>query len=279
MSAQAGSDNRRRTALLEWIAHSGVQVGLAAHDLASGEEILIQADRSLHPASLIKICVMMEAFRQARQGPLSLAQAVGIRNEFSSLADGSAYALSPADDSETDLYGHIGASFPLRELIERMITLSSNLATNLLIERLTAARITQFMQELGTDDVIVRRGVEDNRAFQLGLNNAASPRGLMQILLKLARRQVVSPSDSDEMIATLLRQRFNEMIPAQLPPRARVAHKTGWTGRFHHDAGIVYPPGRDAFVLVIMTEGFAGQADARPFIAALARQLYDGWAG
>ncbi len=111
----------------------------------------------------------------------------------------------------------VGASFPVRELVLRMITLSSNLATNLLVARVSARRTTDFMRALGATDLHVLRGVEDKSAYRLGLNNSATARGFMQILTKLAKREVVSPEDSDEMIAILARQQLNEMIPAQLP--------------------------------------------------------------
>jgi beta-lactamase class A len=125
--------------------------------------------------------------------------------------------------------------------------------------------------------VIVRRGVEDNKAFRLGLNNVAAARGLMQILLKLAKGEVVSKLDSDAMIEIMLQQKFNEMIPAQLPVNVRVAHKTGWTGKYYHDAGIVYPPNGNVFVLAIMTNGFEKESEAHPFVATLAKMIYSGW--
>lgn len=264
-------------AISKVIRQSGAEVGLAAYHVATGEEILIRPDTSFHPASTFKICVMMEAFRQARQGLFSLDDPLLVKNEFTSIVDGSPYSLFAKDDSETDLYQHIGESFTIRELIFRMITVSSNLATNLLIERATPERTTQFMQELGTNDVIVRRGVEDNKAFRLGLNNAATARGLMQVLLKLAKREVVTPQDSDEMIGIMLQQRFNEMIPAQLPKDVGVAHKTGWNDNLYHDAGIVYPPNGNAFVLAIMTNGIEKEGEAHSFVASLAKRIYEEW--
>jgi beta-lactamase class A len=257
------------------IKQSGAQVGLAAQHVATGEEILIEPDISFHPASTMKICVMMEAFRQARQGLFSLDDPLRIKNDFASLADGSAYSLSVADDSETGLYEHIGEATSIRGLVFRMISVSSNLATNLLIERVTAAKTTDFMRVLGTDDVIVRRGVEDRKAYDLGLNNAASARGLMQILLKLAKREVVSPQDSDEMLGIMLQQKFNEMIPAGLPAGVRVAHKTGWNNDLYHDAGIVYPPDAEPFVLVILTRGCGSEEQAHALIASLANVIYE----
>lgn len=256
---------------------AGIEVGLAAHLLKSGEEILINPDTSFHPASTMKICVMMEVFHQARQGLFSLDAPILVKNEFTSIADGSTYSLSADDDSELDLYQRLGQRLPIRDLVLRMITVSSNLATNILIDLVTPGRTNDFMREMGAKGLIVRRGVEDNKAFKLGLNNTATARGFNTILVELAKKEVVSPEDSDEMIDILAQQQFNEMIPAKLPAQARSAHKTGWTGNFYHDVGIVYPPDGVEFVLVILTRGFQTDKDANPFIASLANIIYDRW--
>jgi beta-lactamase class A len=258
-------------------ARPGMEVSVAAYHLPSDAEILIDPDRAYHAASTMKICVMMEVFRQARERVLSLEDRITIKNEFASLADGSLYSLAIEDDSEKNLYGCLGQTLPVRELVRRMITASSNLATNLLINAVSAEKTTKFMRELGAEGLIVRRGVEDPKAFKLGLNNAVSARGLMQILVKLARGEVVSSKDSDEMIDVLAHQQFNEMIPALLPTHVRVAHKTGWTGKFYHDAGIIYPSGAGPLILVILTNGFEADDAAFPFIATLAKQVYDSW--
>ena len=261
-----------------WIEKSGVSdVGLAACHLGSGDEILINPDDSFHPASTMKICVMLEVFHQARQGVYSLNDLILIKNEFASILNGDLYSLSDEDDSEKDLYRRIGQMLPIRELVHRMITLSSNMATNILIERVTPEKTTDFMRKLGAQGLVIRRGVEDGKAFRLGLNNAATARGFMQILIRLAKREVVSSNDSKDMINILTQQQFNEMIPSQLPANVNVAHKTGWTGEYYHDVGIVYPLKRNPFVLVILTRGFKKEKEAYPFIGSLAKSIYDHW--
>jgi beta-lactamase class A len=260
-------------------ANRATQVGIAAHRLPDAEEILIDADRPFHPASTIKLCVMMETFRQVRHGAISLDDLITIRNEFISIVDGSPYSLEVNDDSEKELYDCMGQSFPRRELVRRMITVSSNLATNILIEQAKPDQINNFMKQLGAKDLIVLRGVEDKQAYRLGLNNSATARGLMTVLLGLAQREIVSPEDSDEMIRILSQQEFNEMIPAKLPANVRVAHKTGSVADYHHDAGIIYTPGGAPFVLAILTKGYAEAEDraAYAFVASIARTIYDYW--
>ena len=250
------------------------QVSLAICGLASGYQILVKPDLPFHPASTIKLGVMMEVYHQASQGEFSLDELLPVKNSFLSLADQSEYSLSPGDDSESDLYLHIGEQLSIRNLARRMIVSSSNLATNLLIEEIGAANVTRFMQALGTNELVVRRGVEDKKAFALGLNNSVTARSLMQILVRLARRSVVGPVVSDEMIAILQQQQFNEGIPAQLPAGVRVAHKTGWIDKVYHDVAIVYPPQHAPYVVVILTSGLSEKDEAPVLVATLSAAIY-----
>jgi beta-lactamase class A len=255
-------------------ASQDAQVSLAICDLASGYQILVKPDLVFHPASTIKLGVMMEVFHQGDQGEFSLEDLLPVKNSFLSLADRSEYSLSPEDDSETDLYGHIGEELAIRDLTRRMIVSSSNLAANLLIEKLGAERVTRFMQSLGTNDLVIRRGLEDKKAFELGLNNSATARGLMQVLVRLARRSVVSAAASDEMIAILSQQQHNEGIPARLPAGVNVAHKTGWIDRVYHDAAIVYPPQHTPYIVVILTSGLSEKDEAPALVSALSAAIY-----
>ena len=174
-------------------AGANAQVSLAICDLASGYQILVKPDLPFHPASTIKLAVMMEVYHQAPQGEFSLDDLLPVKNSFLSLADRSEFSLSPEDDSETDLYQHIGEQLSIRDLTRRMIIFSSNLAANLLIEKVGAERVTRFMQALGTNDLVIRRGLEDKKAYALGLNNSATARSLMQILVRLAKRERGQP--------------------------------------------------------------------------------------
>lgn len=250
------------------------RISLALYDLASRYQLLVHPDDPFHPASTFKLGVMMEVFHQAAQGELSLDELVLVKNSFLSIADQSEFSLSPEDDSETELYQQIGQRMPLRELNWRMIVSSSNLATNLLIEKVGANRVTRFMQELGTNDLVIRRGPEDKRAYALGMDNSATARSLMQVLLGLAKRSVVSPAASDEMIDILKQQHYNEGIPARLPKGVGVAHKTGWNEGLYHDAAIVYPLQHTPYVLVIMTSGLPETKEAPALVAALSQEIY-----
>jgi beta-lactamase class A len=233
------------------------EVSVAFLDLQTGDSLLIDAHRPMHAASTMKVPVMMELFRRAGAGELSFDRPIRVVNEFTSIADGGRYQLSPADDSDRELYQRVGEEVAMRELVERMITRSSNLATNILIAEARPARIAETMERIGARDMHVLRGVEDQAAFDAGMNNTTTAYALMRVMRAVQDPAVVGEPAAREMQAILSRQEFTSMIPAGLPRGTRVANKTGSITRINHDAAIVYAPGRAPYVLVVLTRGFA----------------------
>jgi len=275
--SQSGARDRVSSRLDALIRESGAEmVGIAFADLATGSQLLINPDEEFHAASTMKVPVMMEVFRLEKEGKLALDDYVVVKNDFISIADGSRYSIAPEDDSEQMLYQKIGQTESISELVRLMIVVSSNLATNLLMERVTAARVMSQMRALGATRMKVLRGVEDSRAFQRGLNNTATARDLMLLMRAIGERRAVSGKASDKMVQILADQQFNEGIPAGLPGTFRVAHKTGAITRINHDAAIVYPPGRKPYVLIVLTRGFADEKGAHAFIAEVSRVIYEG---
>ena len=250
-------------------------VGIAFHDLATGKELFVNPDVDFHAASTMKVPVMMEIYRQAAHGKLGLDERIPVLNDFRSLADGSHFSVSSQDDSEPSLYRKIGDTETIRELMRLMITASSNLATNILIQRVTPARVMDLMREIGARKIRVLRGVEDGRAFDRGMNNTTTARDLMIILRNIADGRAVSRAASEEMIGIMLDQRFNESIPAGLPRDARVAHKTGSITGINHDAAIVFLPDRKPYVLVVLTRGISGETHAHKLIEDISRVIYE----
>jgi beta-lactamase class A len=270
-----GEDARLSAAaarIQERIQKSGAEVAVAFRTLDAKTEWLLNPDETFHAASTMKIPVMIELFHQVQEGKLKLDDPLPIKNEFHSLVDGSVYKLSAADDSEADLYKAVGQTRTLRQLCELMITVSSNFAANLLIEKLGVENIRATVHSLGADGMNVLRGVEDEKAFEKGLNNTTTARGLLQLLDAIAQGKAVDQESSRQMIEILERQKFNEGIPAGLPPGMRVAHKTGEITKIHHDAAIVFAP--KPFVLVILVRGIADNKVSGALMADITRELY-----
>jgi len=255
------------------IASSGAEVAVAYRTLDGKSELLLDADKTFHAASTMKVPVMIELFRQVQTGALSLDESLPIRNQFRSIIDGSPYALSEGDDSDSAVYAAVGKSLTLGKLCELMITVSSNFAANLLIERLGVDNIRRTVTSLGADGMQVLRGVEDQKAFDKGMNNTTTARGLMVLLDKLAHGSAVGPDADKKMIDILGRQQFNDAIPAGVPAGIAVAHKTGNITRIHHDAAIVLAP--RPYILVVLVRGIEDQKKSAALIADLSRAIYE----
>ena len=210
-------------------------------------------DRPFHAASTMKVPVMIEAFRQVEAGRMGWDDPVRVENRFRSIVDGSEYRIE--DDSDDGLYTSLGTDETVRNLTERAITTSSNLATNLLIGLVTADSVQATVDRLGASGMRVLRGVEDLKAFDAGLSNETTADALATLLAALRDGRAVSPEADAAMLDILDHQEFNEMIPAGLPAGTRVAHKTGEITRIHHDAAVVYPEAGAPYVLVVLVEG------------------------
>jgi len=233
----------------------------------------VRGDDVFHAASTMKIPVMIELFHQVQDGKVKLTDTLLIKNEFHSIVDGSPYMLNASDDSEGELYKAEGQKRTLRELCELMITASSNLATNLLIEKLGVENIRATVHGIDADGMNVVRGVEDDKAFQKGLNNTTTARGLGNLLQAIAEGKAVDAASSNEMVAILEWQKFNEGIPAGLPKGIPAAHKTGEITKIHHDAAIVFA--KRPFILVILVRGLAEKKDSAALMADISRSLYE----
>ena len=258
------------------IASSGAEtVAVAMIDLETGRTFRRNADVSLHAASTMKVPVMVALFERIDRGELTLDQPVPVRNEFRSILDGSTYTIESSDDSDKELYQHVGQSLPLENLMRRMIVRSSNLATNLLIEFVGAQRVMGLMRDLGAHDIRVLRGVEDIPAFEAGMNNTTTAWDMALVMKAIAEERVVSPAASRQMLAILEDQEFTGAIPAGVPDGVRVANKTGSITRIRHDAAIVLPEDRRPYVLVVLTRGLAKGSDADDVIAAISEAVWE----
>ena len=274
LTASADSVALRDSIMTRIAVSPGATVAVSYVDLETGESVSINEDTVFHAASTMKIPVMMEVLRRAQSGSFSLDQGVLLVNQFASIVDGSPYSLDASEDGDTALYARIGERVPIRDLMRRMITRSSNLATNQLIALTGAANVTATARSLGAARIQVLRGVEDQKAFDRGMINSTTSADLAALLIAIEKGQALSSASSAEMRDILLAQEFNEKIPAGLPPGTRVAHKTGEITAVSHDAAVVYPANRRPYVLVVLTKGIRESALSSALIADISRLVY-----
>ncbi|HUG40805.1 MAG TPA: serine hydrolase, partial [Longimicrobiales bacterium] len=253
-----------RARLVERAGAAPGEVSVALVDLETGGRIGIGDDVVMHAASTMKVPLLLELFRQTAAGGAGLRDSIPVRNEFTSIADGSRYSLTPDDDSEHALYRLVGRKLPREELARRMIVRSSNLATNILIEEVGADAVRRLMAGLGAEGMQVLRGVEDTPAYRRGMNNTTTAGALARVLEVIARCEggdvaaplrPLTPSHCARITAILGDQQFTDRIPAGVPAGVKVANKTGWITAIDHDGAIIYPPGRAPYVLVVLTRG------------------------
>ncbi len=270
----AGSDSLKAAIDARVAQVPGAIVGVSYRDLQTGDSLDVNAADSFHAASTMKVPVMIELFRQAQRGWIRLDQPLLLVNQFGSIVDGSPFSVDAADDSDSLMYTKVGQRVPVRELLERMIVRSSNLATNALIAVVGAERANATAHDLGAARIKVLRGVEDQKAFDAGLSNSTTSGDLAALMRAIEENRAASAQSCAEMRAVLLRQEFNDGIPAGVPPGTPVAHKTGQITAVLHDAAIVYPRGRKPYVLVVLTRAIPDEAVARALIQDISRLVY-----
>src|SRR2546430_7448002 len=258
--------------------HELESLGIAFYDAQTTIQWAYNGDQYFHAASTMKLAVLLGVFRHVERGELSLDSPVHVRNRFTSIVNQEPFMLDLGRDADPDVYGHLGKTLTVRELAYWMITKSSNLATNLLVDVVGIATIQHALDELDIDGIRILRGVEDQAAFDAGLNNEVTANGLLKLLRLIAEEKAYSKKACEEMLNILLEQQYRSGIPAGLPKAARVAHKTGNISTVHHDAGIVFLEDRKPYVLVILTQ-FGAERTRGTAVAEVSRNIFNAIAG
>lgn len=220
----------------------------------SGDQIFINQHENFHAASTMKTPVMLEVFKQVKDGKFKLSDSLLVKNEFKSIVDGSNFSLDISRDGGEQLYGQIGSYRSIEDLVIDMIIYSSNLATNIVIELVGAENVNATLRGLGAKNINVLRGVEDMKAFEAGLNNSTTAYDLMLVLESINTGKAVDKLSGEKMVDILLMQKDRSMIPALLPEHIKVANKTGMITGVLHDSAIVFLPNGRKYVLVLLSK-------------------------
>ncbi len=227
--------------LLPALEQMSGDVGVYLRNLVTGETREYAADHPVVAASVIKIPVMIEVFRQARDGLLDL-------NEVHRLAD----------DERLPSCGtlkamHTGIEMTLLDLTRLMIIVSDNAATNILIRRVGMDNVNRTLRALGCEKTTLRRLLFDSEASAKGIENSITAGEMGLLLEKLYRGEIVSAGASAQMLDILKDQRLNGKLPFFLHTMGvPVAHKTGEDDGITHDVGILY--GNEPIVCCFVSE-------------------------
>ncbi len=251
---------------------------VAVHDFENDFRFAVNGDRIFHAASTIKVAILLALFKGLDEGHFRAGDPLHVRNRFLSAIDGTPFRLDGNSDGYPQLYKLVGRTAKISDLAESMIIWSSNLATNLLLDYIGTEYAAQVLQEAGVRGVQLRRGVQDEKAYEHGLNNETTAEGLVQLFAAL-RGDFLSRASRERVIHILLEQKFTSMIPAGLPLHATVAHKTGEISTACHDAGIVYLPEREPYIVAVLTEVDPSRNGHRETVRKISEAVYQAVTG
>ena len=254
-------------------------IAIAIDDLETGATFQYHADRWFHAASTIKLAILIGVYGAIHRGDLLPQSRVHVRNRFLSAYDGSPYRVRIDRDANAEVHAEVGRTLRVSELAQHMIASSSNLATNLLLDLVGLDVLQRTLDGFGIEGIDLRRGVEDELAFEHGINNRVTAHGLVSLLRLIGEERAFSPELSRAMLDVLYSQQFRSGIPAGLPREARVAHKTGDISTIAHDAGLVYLPDRKPYALAVLTEWEPSTQGRSATIAAASYLAYSALIG
>ena len=278
MTGTPARDLGALTAALARITSAG-PVSASLFDYQDGRSWAFDGDRWFHAASTIKIAVLAAIYPTLSARGLDARHRLEIQNQFVSVADGSSYRVPASRDTDAGIHASIDQTMSVSEVAHRMIAVSSNLATNLLLDFIGTEHAQRLLAEAGITGVQLVRGVEDDRAFDAGISNRVTANGLVSLLRAILEGRFGSQEDTQAMIATLCAQTFSRGIPAGLPAAerasARIAHKTGEISTATHDAGIVFLEGRAPYVLAVLTGASGPPEERHAPIARISEMVFE----
>ncbi|WFE66932.1 serine hydrolase [Micromonospora sp. WMMD714] len=216
-------------------------------------------DATHYAASTMKVAVLLALHRAAEAGTLELDHPVPVVNEFDSAQPGAPrFSCARHYDNDDAVWERLGGRATPRWLADRMITRSSNLATNLLVDRVGLPAVARAWQLAGARHSVTGRGIEDAAAREAGITNLVTAADLAALLGGLAvgvhrAGQLASPAACAAMVDVLLDQRHREDLAAGLPAGTRIAHKNGWVRGVRHGVGVVLPDDAPAYVIAVCT--------------------------
>jgi beta-lactamase class A/LysM repeat protein len=220
------------------VAGADFRIGISGRNLVTGERLGVLADRSFPAASVGKLALLVELFRQTNGGGLVLNDAQ--RND-----------------------------------LKAMIVASDNDAANRLMELLTTKSVNANLQAIGLAGTRLINPFGLARATG-NPANVTTPADMTRFMELLVNEQLVSPQASREMRNLLLQSNDGSKLRRGLPPEIRLAHKSGWYDGVANDVGIV-SHSQGSYILSVFTEGIPDGETANQTIAAVAETVHASW--
>ena len=241
--------------------HLPATSALEVFDLSTGQSVGYNANASMPAASTIKVPVMVEVFKQLEAGRFTLQRRLTLLPSDKDWGSGE-LCDAPA-----------GGTYTVSDLLSKMIDISDNTATNMLIRLVGLRSINREMTSLGLQRTRLRGDVR-TAGWSIRQTLRSSPNDMVRLLSMMARHQLIDDWSSKEMISILEDDQFNTLLPEPLPDDVPIAHKTGSLFDTLNDVGIVYE-GESPYVIAVMTTGLPSLEMGRSFIHSLSRMAFD----
>lgn len=239
--------------------YSFLKTGMFFLDLDTGNYLDIGGDRVFPAASTIKLPILIAFFQDLDAGKVSLDETLVMRRNLITGGSG------------TMQYKSAGTTFSARETVTKMITISDNTATNMIIDRLGGiTKLNQRFRSWGLKDTIVRNWLADLRG-----TNTTSSKDMVRLLALLINNQLVSLSSREQVLDILRHTTIKTLLPAGLGPGADIADKTGDIGFLIGDAGVITMPNGKRYLAGIFVRRPYKDSRGRDFIRQVSSLVYN----
>ena len=216
---------------------------------ASGARVERNATARFVAASVIKVPILMECFRQATHEGLDFNEVIPLKDGVKVGGSGVLKVL------------HEGLNVTISDLAMLMTVVSDNTATNILLERIGVEKVNAFLKERGCTVTECRRKLYDWEAMKQGIHNHIAAGEIADLLAAAAAGRLISPQSDADMLTVMKKQQYREKIPHLLPKGAVTANKTGSLDEVSHDCGVVTLPNGDWFALALLSGDLKGCED------------------
>jgi beta-lactamase class A len=215
--------------------------------------VSVEPDAQHYSASVMKLPILVAAHRLVERGLLDLSRSVPVHSEFDSQSPGHRFSMDESEDSDPATWAALGSEVPLAELVHRMIVVSGNLATNLVLDEVGTAEVARVLADAGCSDrTAIVRGIEDYHAREAGFDNLITADDMARLLVALAEGRLAGPEATAACERTLRAQEYRNGIPAGLPQGLVIGNKTGWISSVNHDVALVRAPGLPPVGLAVL---------------------------
>jgi beta-lactamase class A len=238
------------------------EVAAVIKDFNTGTEIVINENKLLPSASLVKIPIMAACFNAVVEGSLKLDETIRLQNAYKVSGSGILKQESP------------GKEYTIEKLIELMIAESDNTAANMLIERIGKDYLNDFFKRIGLKNTNLAREMMDFEGRKEGVENYTTSRDMALLLEKMYYGRLLNASLSKKCLQILTNQKVNDRIPKKLPAETIVAHKTGLEKGICHDAGIVYTTKGNFLICVLTKHKYKSARQAKRLISDISLVTY-----